>query len=98
MKLQRGAITPASIAGVVKGVDGRPGELRGVLFLRQRPGDPVRQHDLRRLRPPDQRRRPGRDPRPRGPAPARSTPARPPSVPTSPAPRWRSIPWRSSRS
>ena len=29
MKLQRGAITPASIAGVVKGVDGRPGELRG---------------------------------------------------------------------
>lgn len=29
LKLQRGAITPASIAGVVKGLDGRPGELRG---------------------------------------------------------------------
>lgn len=30
MKLQSGAITPATVAGVVKGMDGRPGELRGV--------------------------------------------------------------------
>jgi len=29
MTLQSGAITPATIAGVVKGMDGRPGELRG---------------------------------------------------------------------
>lgn len=29
MKLQTGAITPASIAGVVKGTEGHPGELRG---------------------------------------------------------------------
>ena len=29
MKLQTGAITPASVVGVVKGEDGRPGELRG---------------------------------------------------------------------
>lgn len=29
MKLQSGAITPASVAGVVKGINGRPGELRG---------------------------------------------------------------------
>ena len=29
MKLQSGAITPASVASVVKGADGRPGELRG---------------------------------------------------------------------
>ena len=29
MKLQTGAITPATVAGVVKGVSGRPGELRG---------------------------------------------------------------------
>ena len=29
MKLQTGAITPASVVGIVKGEDGRPGELRG---------------------------------------------------------------------
>jgi stage IV sporulation protein B len=29
MKLQSGAITPASVASVVKGLDGQPGELRG---------------------------------------------------------------------
>ena len=29
MKLQSGAITPASVASVAKGMDGRPGELRG---------------------------------------------------------------------
>ena len=29
MKLQTGAITPASVVGIVKGVSGRPGELRG---------------------------------------------------------------------
>lgn len=29
MKLQSGAITPANVAGVVKGMDGQPGELRG---------------------------------------------------------------------
>ena len=29
LELQSGAITPASVAGVVKGEDGRPGELRG---------------------------------------------------------------------
>ncbi len=29
MKLQTGAITPASVASVVKGMDGKPGELRG---------------------------------------------------------------------
>ena len=29
MKLQTGAITPASVVGIVKGMDGRPGELRG---------------------------------------------------------------------
>ena len=29
MELQSGAITPATVAGVVKGEDGRPGELRG---------------------------------------------------------------------
>lgn len=30
MTLQSGSITPATIAGVVKGEDGRPGELRGI--------------------------------------------------------------------
>ena len=29
MKLQSGSVTPASVAGVVKGQDGKPGELRG---------------------------------------------------------------------
>ena len=29
MKLQSGAITPASVSNIVKGMDGRPGELRG---------------------------------------------------------------------
>ena len=35
MKLQTGAITPASVVGVVKGVDGRPGELRGAFTNRK---------------------------------------------------------------
>ena len=35
MKLQSGAITPASVAGVVKGVNGRPGELRGAFSSSQ---------------------------------------------------------------
>ena len=35
MKLQSGAITPASVAGVVKGMDGRPGELRGCFSSKQ---------------------------------------------------------------
>ena len=35
MKLQSGATTPASVAGVVKGVNGRPGELRGAFSSSQ---------------------------------------------------------------
>ena len=35
MKLQSGAITPASVAGVVKGVNGRPGDLRGAFSSSQ---------------------------------------------------------------
>lgn len=35
MKLQSGAITPASVAGVVKGMDGRPGELKGCFSSKQ---------------------------------------------------------------
>lgn len=35
MKLQSGAITPASVAGVVKGMNGRPGELRGAFSSSQ---------------------------------------------------------------
>ena len=35
MKLQDGAITPASVAGVVKGMNGRPGELRGAFSSSQ---------------------------------------------------------------
>ena len=39
MKLQSGAITPATVASVVKGTDGRPGELRGVFSSREELGD-----------------------------------------------------------
>lgn len=35
MKLQSGAITPASVAGVTKGQNGRPGELRGTFSASQ---------------------------------------------------------------
>lgn len=35
MKLQSGSITPASVAGVVKGMNGRPGELRGAFSSSQ---------------------------------------------------------------
>ena len=35
MTLQSGAITPASVAGVVKGMNGRPGELRGAFSSSQ---------------------------------------------------------------
>ena len=48
MKLQSGAITPASVAGVVKGMNAGPGEPWGLL-LQPDPGDPVRQHPERRL-------------------------------------------------
>ena len=97
LELQSGAITPASVAGVVKGEDGRPGELRGAFPGEEDlgPSSPTRSRGssgISRTNPVS----PG--PRCRWRRRTRSIPARPPSWPTSPGPRWRSMTWRSSRS
>lgn len=97
MKLQSGAITPASVAGVVKGVNGGPGNSGG-------PSPPARTWapytPTRRAACSATFRTPARSRAPLclWPQRRRSTPDRPPSWPMWPARRWRSTRWKFSKS
>lgn len=97
MKLQSGAITPASVSNIVKGMDGRPGSFGGLL-------PPARTWELSlptqnagslaiSMIPSLSPARPFPWPRP-----SRSTRAAPPFWLILWAAPWRNIPWRSRRS